>query len=779
MITSIPSSGRNTPERRASSNRHTHGDMFVLVMAGSLVGYAVFGKGFAYLGVAPFYIGEIMLLLGCLVLLRTGCMIAAMGSIPSWLLVLLMAWVVARSADDLLRYGIDALRDSVVVLYGAFAFIVAALLLDKPSRIDDLVRRYRQFSTGFVILAPVILVFSNTAPDRLPAWPNSGLPLFAVRTGEAAVHLAGATVFALLGFRRQGWMWSLCLLLGIAVVFSQSRGGLLAIAAPATIAALFAWNGQQVFRLVAIAALVVTFAVLLDVNIQNPSGRNLDFDQFAANLTSIFSGSTTGNLDGTKEWRMRWWETIFQYTVHGEHFWFGKGFGINLAVADGFVVGLENGGAPLRSPHNVHLTILARSGVPGLALWGLMLASWFVMVLRNARVAWRDGEPLRAKFFLFIACYVLAALIDASFDVAIEGPMIGIWFWVLIGIGLGSSMEYWSRYPKRSVLRWTSSAVILPLVIFAALSFPMSSPAQPADRTVEAVKTSKTIANPSGTCLAVQKQSEVVIENLRIGPCGKHGIEFIDSRNVVIRNVTIENTGEIGIRMLGSERIDVRGNLIGDTQTSVYAQDSRQLNVSCNSFRNARGPIPRGQFVQFNEVHGSGNRISCNIGRNEPGHGQPEDAISMYRSSGTPESPILIENNTIVGGGPSPSGGGIMLGDAGGSYLAARGNVLEDPGQYGIGVAGGHDIEISGNVVMARRQPFTNVGISVWRQYATECRDITVKDNFVNWVSKSGRPNPWWDGKNCGTMQGLGTNTFRAAQSEVDRHSAAMSCICR
>jgi hypothetical protein len=33
-------------------------------------------------------------------------------------------------------------------------------------------------------------------------------------------------------------------------------------------------------------------------------------------------------------------------------------------------------------------------------------------------------------------------LINASFDVALEGPMLGIWFWCIIGLGIGSSMLY-------------------------------------------------------------------------------------------------------------------------------------------------------------------------------------------------------------------------------------------------------------------------------------------------------------------------------------------------
>ena len=43
--------------------------------------------------------------------------------------------------------------------------------------------------------------------------------------------------------------------------------------------------------------------------------------------------------------------------------------------------------------------------------------------------------------------------IDASFDVALEGPMVGIWFWCLFGFGIASSMIYrWERAGRLPVM---------------------------------------------------------------------------------------------------------------------------------------------------------------------------------------------------------------------------------------------------------------------------------------------------------------------------------------
>jgi hypothetical protein len=435
--------------------RTTFNDNYCYLLLILLAGYAFFGKAFAYLGVPPLYIGEIVLLLGIVALFRSGCLIASVASIPTAFLFVFMGLAAASLSQTVGRYGADALRDSVVVLYGAFAFIVMALLIEKPSRVEGIIRVYRKFATLYAAVPVLFMVIGPITLQLLPTWPTAGAPLIFVRAGEVGVHLAGVTAFTLLGFRRQTWAWSLFLILGVGIVASQNRGGMLAFAVPTAIAVVFARDRRKFIQLACAAALVAFVAIITNVDIELSGTRRLQFSQFTNNVVSVFVDSPTSNLDGTKEWRKRWWETIVRYTIHGDHFWSGRGFGPNLAETDGYG-NWARGDAPLRSPHSAHMTILARLGVPGFALWISMLLVWFTTMFRNAYMAWRNGEPAWGRFFVFLSCYVLAAIIDSSFDVALEGPMIGIWFWTLIGIGLGTSMVYWSRYPERSALRYCS-----------------------------------------------------------------------------------------------------------------------------------------------------------------------------------------------------------------------------------------------------------------------------------------------------------------------------------
>lgn len=301
---------------------------------------------------------------------------------------------------------------------------------------------------------------------------------------------------------------------------------------------------------------------------------------------------------------------------------------------------------------------------------------------------------------------------------------------------------------------------------------------KPAQR-VAAYPAGSQVVNPNGSCLSFTGLEDAVIENIVIGPCGSHGIELHDSRNVTIRNVVIADTVESGIYVLGSTSIEITESRISGAVTGVNVIGSSDVRVSCNTIEDPRGPIPRGQLVQFNKVSGAGNRISCNVGRNRPGRGRPEDAISLYQSRGTPDSPIAVTYNLIVGGGPSQSGGGIMLGDDGGSHQLAKGNVLVEPGQYGIAVSSGDHMAIVANLVFSRRQAFTNVGIYAWNQYPHACHSIAIERNKVRWMSKTGQPNPYWNGENCGSIAGIESNEFSAELSPEIANARAPECACR
>ena len=73
----------------APCDQPTLSDRYTILLALALLGYAIAGKGFAYLGAPPLFVGEFMLLLGILVFLRTGAWIAVLATPSSLLLATL------------------------------------------------------------------------------------------------------------------------------------------------------------------------------------------------------------------------------------------------------------------------------------------------------------------------------------------------------------------------------------------------------------------------------------------------------------------------------------------------------------------------------------------------------------------------------------------------------------------------------------------------------------------------------------------------------------------
>jgi hypothetical protein len=235
--------------------------------------------------------------------------------------------------------------------------------------------------------------------------------------------------------------------------------------------------------------------------------------------------------------------------------------------------------------------------------------------------------------------------------------------------------------------------------------------------------------------------------------------------NIHITHNKLYNSTDVGIHLYKCHDIRIDSNFFTNVSSGVYAEQTSQggIIVVHNQFLNMMGPYPRGQFVQFNNVSGPGCVISHNHCENIFGESVPEDGISLYQSNGTPSSPIRIMENWIRGGGPSLSGGGIMLGDNGGSYLVAARNILVNPGEYGMAIAGGDHNKIEGNRVYAASNYFTNVGIYINSINGYPATHAVIQNNKVKYFNKVNDENDAWIAPGTASPANWDTNTFGAA----------------
>ena len=151
-----------------SAAYRTLSDYYLVALGVLLAGYAIVGKAFAYIGVPPVYVGEIVFALGIIAFLNSKCAVAAFATLPSLLLGVLFGWAIIRTLPYLGEFGVDALRDSVLVVYGGFAFIIVALLLERPERILLLIRFLRVVARIVIVVAPCLLVLTRLIETEIP-----------------------------------------------------------------------------------------------------------------------------------------------------------------------------------------------------------------------------------------------------------------------------------------------------------------------------------------------------------------------------------------------------------------------------------------------------------------------------------------------------------------------------------------------------------------------------------------------------------------------------------
>ncbi|WP_218080090.1 O-antigen ligase family protein [Anthocerotibacter panamensis] len=408
--------------------------IFLGVITLLLTGYAFLGKGFAYLGDSPFFVGELTLLVGSFTLLVAGGLGVLLEGPLALLVGLFMLWGATCTFPHFGTYGLDTLRDGVLWVYGAFALIVAALLYRTKS-VQSVPRVFAHLLPWFLVWAPVAGLLYRAGTVALPHLPGSPVPLLVYKSGDTAVHLAGAAVFILLGLqKRWPWRWEwLTWVFWFAGFAIAGVGRAAAVSVLAGLGVLLVLRPKSPWpKFLGVGAAMATLALLCNFQIGLNGSRAVSVEQYVQNFQSLVDPSDE-KLAGSKEWRQEWWQDIVHYTFEGRYFWTGKGFGINLADADGYQV--ENDGS-LRHPHNGHMNILARSGVPGLALWLLLQVTFGGSLLLAYFRSRHAGQEDWAKLNLWVLAYWTAFMVNASFDVYLEGPQGGIWFWSLMGFGI-------------------------------------------------------------------------------------------------------------------------------------------------------------------------------------------------------------------------------------------------------------------------------------------------------------------------------------------------------
>jgi hypothetical protein len=287
--------------------------------------------------------------------------------------------------------------------------------------------------------------------------PGTDIPINSVKGSDLAALTAFTLSFIwlrgdeIVGRRRSRRARDLLTLVGIfalLVLATQGRASLLAALLGCGVAVWLLSARERVrLGLAILSALVIILTPLVLLDVRLPVGaRELSIQQVVTNASSLFQSDSENlreaetGLKGTVEWRARYFSRIINGTMAPDHAIVGIGFGPNLSQLYDPDSPQAKSVPPLRNAHNSHITILARMGVAGLALWLLLWIMWFRDVGSVARRLGRDPDDAQAALAGSVLSGILAFLVIAVSDPAFEGPQSAIWAWTLVGLGIAVSL---------------------------------------------------------------------------------------------------------------------------------------------------------------------------------------------------------------------------------------------------------------------------------------------------------------------------------------------------
>jgi hypothetical protein len=325
------------------------------------------------------------------------------------------------------KYSIlNVLRDSLAFQYAWFAYIIYFLKNEYDFIWQKLILIYKWVPLVlFLNFFLFYFVFLYLPPINI--FGNQNIIIY--KNGDKSVHLLISTILMFLYSEKYSRRWlianTVLIVINFLILLAFTRSGSVAY-----ILALFSFfffskekilneSLRKLLKYVPVI-LVIGMGLFVAIDIQGDAqGRTISLSQITDNFSSIVSTNIDGNLAENKVWRLIWWTKLVNESFTLQHFFVGKGLGMSLAGND-----ISNTDDNLRSPHNFHLTILARFGYLVFITWII----WLVSIFKPLFTRKLGGKTLA------ITSILLAFIINGSFDVFFEGPMGAFPFWTFVGL---------------------------------------------------------------------------------------------------------------------------------------------------------------------------------------------------------------------------------------------------------------------------------------------------------------------------------------------------------
>jgi hypothetical protein len=396
--------------------------------------YAFFNKGIAYS-----YFAEMFLLTGIILIFINRKNVEIFTEKKQMIILILIIISSLYLFFYLFKFNaFNVFRDSLAFQYAWFAIIVYSIKEEKEFIWDSLIQINKWIP--LVLLLNFFLfyyIFLNLPPINI----FGGQHILLYKNGDKSLQLLISTILMILFTDRYSREWliinTILILINLLILLAFTRSGSLAYFTGIFCFFFFSKTSlitsalRKVLKYIPIL-LIIVIVIFASIEIDGDAqGRTISLSQITDNFSSIVSSDIDGSLTDNKVWRLVWWAKLLNESFTVEHFFIGKGLGMSLAGND-----LTSVDENLRSPHNFHLTIIARFGYIIFFIW----VYWLYLLFKPLFTKKLSGKMLG------LTCILLAFVINGSFDVFFEGPMGAFPFWTLVGLLLIE--EYYHYNPK-------------------------------------------------------------------------------------------------------------------------------------------------------------------------------------------------------------------------------------------------------------------------------------------------------------------------------------------
>ncbi len=390
--------------------------LFILLL------YVFFNKGVAYS-----YMAEILLVAGLFILFINRKQFEIGLDRKQIFVGIFILISILFILAGVFQYSIfNVLRDSLAFQYAWFAFIIYFFKNEYDFIWQKVIQIYKWVPL-ILFLNFILFYFVFLYLPPINIFGNQNIIIY--KNGDKSVHLLISTILMFLFTNQYSRKWlianTILIVINFLILLAFTRSG--SVAFMLALFSFFVFSKEKILnesvrKLLKYVPIIMVLGMglFIAIDIQGDAqGRTISLSQITDNFSSIVSSDIDGNLAENKVWRLIWWAKLVNESFTLPHFFVGKGLGMSLAGND-----MLNTDDNLRSPHNFHLTILARFGYIVFIVWIIWLVSLFKPLFTRKLV----GKNLA------ITSILLAFIINGSFDVFFEGPMGAFPFWTFVGL---------------------------------------------------------------------------------------------------------------------------------------------------------------------------------------------------------------------------------------------------------------------------------------------------------------------------------------------------------